>query len=141
MSKEEPGKSRPGPRKIKAKLNKGYTSTKAEKVYQVDSPIEVKLGETVEIRLDCMNGFTVFFPNAVFFGDHVFQADDNPSWGAGEPAPEHKWWGVRLTRTNIENPNVIKEKGKKREMAYCIYSKDLDNFAVGNSPPKMILDP
>jgi hypothetical protein len=144
MSLNEPKKtnpSGPNPIKIKAKREKNYKPKLSEDVYRVGSPIEVSQGDEVVIKVDCQEGFTVFFPNAGFFGDHLYQANDDTSWSDGEDPAENKWWGVSLKRTNMDNPNKAREDGKKREAAYCIYSKDLDNFAVGNSPPKMILDP
>jgi len=110
--------------------------SKIPNVFQVDkSPIIVKPEEDVDILIDCKEGFTVFIPKAAFFGKNIFEAED-PTWVSGLTTPRDKWWGVSLTRTKLKNPNE-----KTKDLAYCIYSKDLDNFAVGNSPPKMKLEP
>ena len=126
---------------INAKRNSNYNSKSPQDVYQVPATIKVDKGETVVIKLDCKNGFTVLIPYKEIFGKHEFHATNHNSWAVGAGAPKHEWWGVSMVRSNEDNPSKVVKKGKKKEVAYCIYSKDLDNFAVGNSPPKMILDP
>ena len=124
------------PKKIKAKFKEGYKPKNPENVYEVEiSPITVAPGDPVEILIDCQKGFSVMIPYAGFFGGNFFDAKPNPSWAPKSPAPVDQWWGVRLERTMLNNPHSDKK------MAYCIYSKDLDNFAVANSPPKMDLNP
>jgi len=132
-------------------------SGKEEKVFQVDEPqIDVAPDETVDILIPGKEGFTVFLPYAGVFNAQVFEAVKNPYWAAdtedakmqaasgeidsGESATVVKAtkedvWGVRMTRIVKEDQSPIKE------MPYCIYSKELNNFAVGNSPPTMKLDP
>lgn len=124
--------------------DKGHKKIKTEKVrYQTEeelvhkvkvSPQTIKPGEVVDIDIDCPDGFSVFIPFPMFFGDQVFDAVPVPPKDITQPAKD-KWWRVQLTRTNLPNPNANKE------LAYCIYMKDLDNFAVASSPPKMNLNP
>ncbi len=133
-----------GSKKIKAKKVK-YQPKKDETVYQVDDPAAyVAPGETVEILIPGKEGFTVYLPIAGLFNAQVFEAEESPAWaqaamaeadGAGEDAAKDPLWGVRMTR--------IVQAGKSPipKMPYCIYSKELNNFAVGNSPPEMVLDP
>ena len=103
-------------------------------VFKVDgSPHYVEAGETVEILIDSSEPFTVFLPYLDLFDGQLYPAVDASSW-TNDPAQE-QWWGVRMTRIVGEGRSPIKE------MPYCIYSKELNNFAVGNSPPTMILDP
>ena len=107
-----------------------------EEVFKVDnSPLDVESGETVEILIPSPEGFTVYFPYPGFFNAQVFEAEEKPSWAINPPDAE-MWWGVRMTRISkpgTENPHD--------EISYCIYSKELNNFAVYNSPPKMKLEP
>ncbi len=134
MSTNQPGIV--NPKKIKAKYKKGYHAKNPENVYAVDkSPITVAPGETVEILIECKKGFSVMIPYAGFFGGNFFEATEQPPWAPPPSSGGEKWWGVRLVRTMLKNPHANKE------MAYCIYSKDLDNFAVANSPPRMGLKP
>ncbi len=134
MSQASPKKT--GNMTVTAKFETGYRPKNAENVFKVDqSPITVKPGEIVDILMDCNNGFSVFIPYPSFFGDYVFKATEQPIWAPNSSTADKKWWGVRLERTNLENQN------SKKELPYCIYSNDLNNFAVGNSPPTMILDP
>jgi hypothetical protein len=121
---------------VRAGIEKGYQPTVPENVFKVDqSPITVKPEEIVDILIDCTKGFSVFIPYPGFFGDYVFEATEQPIWAPDPSTAKEKWWGARLKRTKPENQN------SNKELSYCIYSKDLDNFAVGNSPPTMILDP
>ena len=122
---------------VTAKYETGFRPKYSENVFQVDqSPITVNKGETVDIVIDCLRGFSVFIPNAGFFGEYFFDSSDKHLWLPDQSTAKEKWWGVRLTRTTLDNPNQ-----SDKELPYCIYSKDLNNFAVGNSPPTMILDP
>lgn len=111
-------------------------SGREEKVFQVDnSPLKVKSGETVEILIPGPEGFTVYFPYPGFFDAQVYEAEEKPGWAVNPPNAE-MWWGVRMTR--------ISKRGTPNPhdgISYCIYSKELNSFAVGNSPPKMKLDP
>ena len=132
-------------------------SGKEEKVFQVDKPqIKVEPNETVDILIPGKKGFTVFLPYAGVFNAQVFEAVKNPYWeeekedakmqaasgeiDSGESATaveptKGDVWGVRMTRI------VKADDFSPKKMAYCIYSKELDNFAVGNSPPTMKLEP
>jgi len=124
------------PKKIKAKFKAGYTPGKPENVFLVeDSPVLVEPGDTVDIFFECTNGFSVLIPYAFFFNGNYFPATKQPSWAPKPSSPKKVVWGVRLIRSQMENPHPDKE------MAYCIYSNDLDNFAVASSPPKMDLKP
>ena len=124
------------PKKIKAKYKPKYFPKNPENVFQVDkSPMLVEPGDTVDIYFECTNGFSVLIPFAGFFGGNYFPATKQPSWAPQPTNPKMAVWGVRLVRTQLNNPNT------KTEMAYCIYSNDLDNFAVASSPPKMDLKP
>jgi hypothetical protein len=133
MSQVNPGKLVT----ITAKYETGYRPNYSENVFQVDqSPITVNKDETVDIMIDCLKGFSVFIPIFGFFEGNVFDSSDSHSWLPDQSTAEEKWWGLRLTRTMLDNPNK-----SDKELPYCIYSKDLNNFAVGNSPPKMKLEP
>jgi hypothetical protein len=120
-----------------------------EVVYQVSGPpIEVAPGETVDILIPGPFGFSVYLPIAGHFNAQVFEAVENPEWalekeekemvavsGSSPESTAEKFWGVRMTRISE------KKHCPSGKFPYCIYSKELNNFAVGNSPPEMILDP
>ena len=132
-------------KKIKPIRNPNYKPNAKEVVFQIaDPPIKVAPGETVEILIPGPEGFTVYLPITGHFNAQVFEAVENPEWaleemaavsGSSSESAEKKFWGVRMTR--------ISEAGAypSGKFPYCIYSKELKNFAVGNSPPEMILDP
>jgi hypothetical protein len=112
-----------------------YQPKNPEDVYRVTNPrINIAPGETFDITIDCKNGFKVFVPYPEFFETIDFEAKEVDQGEIGE-APKDKWWRASMTRKTGNNNTDI------REMAYCIYSKDLDNFAVGESPPKMTIEP
>jgi hypothetical protein len=103
-------------------------------IFKVDgSPHYVAPGETVEILVDCVKPFTVFFPYFGLFDVTCQEAEDASSW-TGDTF-KHQWWGVRVTRKVPLGESPIDK------MPYCIYSKDLNCFAEGNSPPEMGLKP
>jgi hypothetical protein len=125
--------------------NQGYTDVRAnivssmpassENVFKMTQPeVIVGPGETFDITIDCQMGFSVYLPYPGFFAKQEWEAQPVPPEDISG-APKHQWWRVRLTRNKGDNYSSI------RKMAYCVYSKDLDNFAVGNSPPKMTLEP
>jgi len=137
------------PKKIKPVKNSNFKHNSKEAVYQItDPPICVAPGETVEILIPGPKGFTVYFPIAGHFNAQVFEAVENPEWalekeekemvavsGSSPEFTSEKFWGVRMTRISEE------KHCPSGKFPYCIYSKELNNFAVGNSPPEMILDP
>ena len=103
-------------------------------IFKVEgSPHYVEPDETVEILVDCVEPFTVFFPYFGLFDVTCQEAEDASSWTTDKPV--HQWWGVRVTRI------VPLGKSPITEMPYCIYNKDLNCFAEGNSPPKMVVNP
>jgi hypothetical protein len=127
-----------GHKKVKAK-KKNYQAKK-EDVFKIDDNqiIDVKKGESLDIELDSEGGFTVFIPFAGLFepvgnSDQIFEAFEVNPIDVDETIT-HKLWRVRLQRKNEDNPG-------RKNFAYCIYSHELDNFAVASSPPKMNLDP
>ena len=104
---------------------------------------DVGPGDTVEILIPSEKGFTVYFPYSGHFNAQVFEAVENPEWaeeemaaaagGGGEsPLP---LWGVRMTRTSGIGA------WPQKVFPFAIFSKDFQNFAVGQSPPKMNLHP
>ena len=103
-------------------------------VFKVDgSPHYVEPDGTVEILIDCEEPFTVFLPYFGLFDVTCKEAEDASSWTTDKPV--HQWWGVRVKRTVPMGESPI------ATMPYCIYSKDLNCFAEGNSPPAMGLKP
>jgi hypothetical protein len=136
------------PKKIKPVKKSKYVHNPKEDVYQVPDPaISVAPGETVEILIPGSEGFTVYLPIGEHFNAQIFEAVENPEWaleemeavpGSSSESAAKKFWGVQMTR--ISNSFITKEN-PKGEFPYCIYSKELKNFAVGNSPPKMNLKP
>ncbi|MEN8007790.1 MAG: hypothetical protein ABFS42_12295 [Candidatus Krumholzibacteriota bacterium] len=149
------------PKKIRPYYKENNQSSDPKKVYKVDvSPQQVEAGETVEILINCEKGFSVYIPYEGVFNAQVFEAEKNPLWavdedekktkaelqaasgsgdsdaeGATLEASKETLWGVRMTRIAKENESPVDE------MPYCIHSKDLNNFAVANSPPVMGLKP
>ena len=112
-----------------------YRPKNDEEVYRVNHPsIHVGQGETFDITIDCKNGFKVFVPYPEFFDTIETEAKVVDPGEVGE-TPVDQWWRASMTRKKGDNHTDIDE------MAYCIYSKDLDNFAVGESPPKMTIKP
>jgi len=111
-----------------------YEPKLPEKVIRVAPEIYVKPGETLDILVDCKKGFSVYLPYTMFFENLDLEAKPVGTDVNNKQAKE-QWWRVQIKRKAGENHTDIKE------MAYCIYSKDLDNFAVGNSPPKMTVKP
>lgn len=121
-----------------------------EEVYQVQDapPIVVGPGDIVEIIITSPEGFSVYFPFVGHFDAQVFEAVKNPAWaieklememeateGGSKKSSDDSVWAVRMTRIS-----EVCEKEPK-DFPYCIYSKNLKTFAVGNSPPTMTLDP
>ena len=101
-------------------------------VYKVSpTPVTVPPGATLEIVMQCQTGFTVFLPYPHFFGAQIFEAALDASRSSGK----QKVWVARMTRNNAPNGTPV------QTMAYCVYSKDRDNFVVAGSPPKMNLQP
>ena len=96
--------------------------------------INVAPGETFDITIDCKEGFKVYLPYPEFFETMDSEAKVVDPGELGE-TPVDQWWRASMTRKKGDNHTPI------REMAYCIYCKDLDNFAVGESPPKMTIEP
>ncbi len=141
------------PKKIKPKKITNYAHPKGEPVFQItDSPIEVAPGDTVDILIPGPRGFTVYLPIGEHFNAQIFEAIENPEWaqaemeaasGSGTEGEDVKFWGVRMIRTSKKfDSGEVDPQGKPiRDFPYCIYSKELKNFAVANSPPKMELDP
>ncbi len=127
-------------RSIKPELT-DYLPVTKETVFRVskDGVVDIKMGESLDIDIDCQDGFTVFIPYAGLFhpvdgSDQIFEASEIfPSDISGKVL--RKLWRVTLTRKNQANPYANKK------FAYCIYSPELDNFAVASSPPKMNLNP
>ena len=127
--------SKAGPKPEVRARQETYQQTVPEVVFKVDPPVvNVKPGETFDILLDCESGFQVFVPYPEFFEKLDTEAQRVDPKTIPEK-PRYNWWRASMTRHQVENNTDIKE------MAYCVYSKDLDNFAVGNSPPKMTLKP
>ena len=105
-----------------------------ELVFKMDTPsVELEMGETLEILIDSTDSFTVFIPYPGIFAEQIFHAEDASSWTTENA--EKKWWGVRMTRIIGYDMFPI------REIPYCVYNKELNNFAVGNSPPTMVVKP
>ena len=141
------------PKKIKVahQIRTGY-QPKPEDLLVVqnwDSASPVNPGDTVEILIPGPEGFTVYFPIGEHFNAQIFEAVKNPEWavensekemeaedGLGVEPKKEDVWGVRMTRVSEKCPEPY-----KKEFPYCIYSKELKNFAVGNSPPRMTLEP
>lgn len=112
-----------------------YLPKGPEDVYQATQPkITIAPGETFDITIDCKKGFKVFVPYPEFFESIDLEAKVIDPSEIGED-PVDQWWRASMTRKKGNNNTDI------REMAYCVYSKDLDNFVVGESPPKMTIDP
>ena len=104
---------------------------------------DVGPGDTVEILIPCEKGFTVYFPYNGHFNEQVFEAVENPEWAeeemaaaaGGEGDSPLALWGVRMTRTSGEGA------WPQKVFPFAIFSKELQNFAVGQSPPTMNLNP
>ncbi len=136
------------PKKIKPVRNPKYVHKLNEEVFQISGPmINVKPGETVEILIPGPKGFTVYLPIGEHFNAQIFEALENPEWaqeemeaasGSNSGSAINKFWGVQMTRISTSFATPGNPEG---EFPYCIYSKELKNFAVGNSPPKMGLKP
>jgi hypothetical protein len=128
--------------KVKPAKELGFNSGKKENVFLVHniSPA-VKPGDTVEFLIEGDLGYTVYFPYGEHFNAQVFEAIKNPHWAAGEIAELRNgntslnYWGVQMTRISVECH--LEDK----VLPFCIFSKKFQTFAVGNSPPKMTLDP
>jgi hypothetical protein len=124
------------PIKITVAENPNYTPPR-EVIFQVDFPtVTIGPGQTLDIEMDCVGGFSVFIPFPGFFhsnngSDQIFPATQLK---AGEPEGIQPW-SVSLTRTDDDNTN------DKKDFCYGIYLKGADTFAVGNSPPRMNLKP
>ena len=118
-----------------------YLPVTKETVFRVskDGVVDIMMGESLNIDIDCQEGFTVFIPYAGLFhavdgSDQIFEASEiSPPDISGKIL--RKLWRVTLIRKNQVNPYA------KKKFAYCIYSPELDNFAVASSPPKMNLNP
>ena len=121
---------------VEVRANKeSYMPEESEEVFKMTQPeVNVGPGETFDITIDCQMGFSVYLPYPGFFAKQEWEAQPVPQGETTGP-PAYQWWRVRMTRNKGKNYSAI------RKMAYCVYSKDLDNFAVGNSPPKMTLEP
>jgi hypothetical protein len=137
--------SQPDPKIIKPVRVPAPKPKEGEEVFQVQgTPIVVAPGDTVEILLSSSKGFSVYLPFGGHFDAQVFEAVENPAWAMEEMAAAaggsmkssgDTFWGVRMTRISKAGeyePEVF---------PYCIYSKELKTFAVGNSPPTMTLKP
>ena len=137
--------------RVKHQRETGYQPDPEEllvvQAWDPDNP--VKPGDTVEILIPGSEGFTVYFPIGEHFDAQIFEAVKNPAWASEENAEElaaaagsdvepkkGNVWGVRMTRISEKCSELY-----KKEFPYCIYSKELKNFAVGNSPPRMTLEP
>lgn len=136
------------PKKIKPIRNSKYVHNLKEEVFQIPGPpLNVKPGETVEILIPGAEGFTVYLPIGEHFNAQIFEAVENPEWaqeemaaasGSESESTDKKFWGVQMTRIST---SFATKENPEGEFPYCIYSKELKNFAVGNSPPKMGLKP
>ncbi len=150
-------------KQIKPKHETTFSPKPLNDVYHVaTSPTTVEAGETLEILIPGKKGFTVYIPYAGVFNAQVFEAEENPTWaieenpadpkdkaqmeaasggaessddGTAVQAAKETVWGVRMTRIAKENKAPVKF------MPYCIYSKEFNTFAVGNSPPTMKVQP
>jgi len=93
--------------------------------YQADPPIlALNRGQAVTFIHEGEQGGRVFIPHPELFVEEGFV---HPL----ERTPE----GFRLTLH-------VREHAKRQEaFDYAVFSNDLERFAVGNSPPRMILDP
>ena len=135
-------------KKIKPEKNPHYELKPDEVVYQVSGDlIKVKPGETVEILIPGSEGFSVYLPIGGHFNAQIFEAVENPEWaeeemaaasGSGSKPIIENFWGVQMTRISTSFATPHNPEG---EFPFCIFSKELQNFAVGNSPPKMGLKP
>ncbi len=136
------------PKKIKPVKNSNYKHNPKEVVFQVADPrIKVAPGETVEILIPGSEGFSVYLPIGGHFNAQIFEAVENPEWaeeemaaasGSGSKPIIENFWGVQMTRISTSFATPHNPEG---EFPFCIFSKELQNFAVGNSPPKMGLKP
>ena len=130
-----------GPNHKRVKANRRPDPTSKKEVFLVENEpvVEVLMGETLDIDLDCEGGFTVFIPYAGLFepvdgSDQIFEASEISPPDVSETI-DNKLWRVSITRKKKANPY------QKKVFPYCIYAPELDNFAVANSPPKMNLYP
>ena len=92
-------------------------------VCRVDPPIlHVRPEQQVTFAYEGEAGASLFIPFAGVFEDRVFDfiLDDGR---------------FSLTLQVAKTP-----PREVREFAYGLYSRDLDDFAIGNSPPRMIID-
>jgi hypothetical protein len=134
----------PNSKKVRPVKKSDYKHTDSN-IYKVEGPpIEVAPGETVEILIPGSEGFSVYLPIGGHFNAQVYEAVENPAWareemeaaGGGGGSTDYNFWGVRLTRTSKAGSYPPDEP-----FPYCIYSKEFMNFAVGDSPPTMNLNP
>jgi hypothetical protein len=82
--------------------------------------IEAKGGDLLVFEYAGTRGATLFFPLPGIFAERVV-----------EMAPGRPW------RAEVQVGNVA----SRVRFAYAVYSRDADDFAVANSPPRMIIDP
>jgi hypothetical protein len=144
-------------KKIKPEYKPQFKHTGTENLLKIGGdPVEVKLGDTVEILIYSEKGFSVFIPYTEVFNARVFEAEEEPKWATatdrkmakaaaeersevpkkkGAKATIKKFWGVRMDRI------AKTDKAPFKKMPYCIYSKQDNTFAVGNSPPTMVVRP
>ncbi|MBU2502329.1 hypothetical protein KJ682_13435 [bacterium] len=93
-------------------------------VYQVQPPeVHVQPGQTINFRYVGEAGATLFIPISGVFPQRVYDFTRETT-------------GFSLSVT----------VGKKvpagvSSFAFGLYSRDKDDFAIGNSPPRMIIDP
>ena len=158
-------------KKLKPEYKHGHNYTSSGNLLKVGGlGTYVGPDESLEILIFSEEGFSVFIPHHGVFNSQVFEAEEEPAWatakdkqeakdaagerskieginksssteGGSDEGAESAWatngkfWGVRMDRISKRNGSPVDE------MPYCIYSKQDNTFAVGNSPPTMIVKP
>ena len=93
---------------------------KGEKILRVDKPeINIKAGDTVVLHMPDLNEPVVMIPVKDVFTHQIYTAQP----------------GEHTIKMTVNNPL----KFKKLKFGYAIYSQEIMDFAVGNSPPTMVL--
>jgi hypothetical protein len=82
--------------------------------------IEAEEGDLLVFEYDGVLGGALFFPVPGIFAQQVVDMVPGKPWRA-EVRVGHVEYQVRF--------------------AYAVYSRDVDDFAVANSPPRMIINP
>ena len=93
---------------------------KGEKILRVDKPeINIKAGDTVVLHMPDLNEPVVMIPVKGVFEKQIYTADP----------------GEHTIKMTVRDPLNI----TNLTFGYAVYSRELKDFAVGNSPPTMVL--